>query len=401
MKALRLTFLALLSVVLVSAAVAQERLICRLADPALAPAVAQDYGVAYTDTTAPAPFVLFTIPAGVDPHIIQAAMAGDPRVVWAEDDGVVESPETTSGKGSVTNVVGDWATLASQNQAILRQINWMKISSRRNIARRVRLAILDTGLSPQVQRLWGRVVGAMNALPDGQGPYDLPGNLDTNRNGTLDDGVGHGTMVTGIVNLLAPDVDLLIARVADSDGVGTSWTVLKGLAYAVMNEAEVANVSLGSLERLPALSDVLEWTDEHQLLVVAAAGNNNLDEVLFPSSYSKVICVTGVDGRDRKAVFSNWGSDADMAAPAVGVQSTWWNGKAAIWSGTSFAAPMVAASTAESLRRSSKWPVDRLREIVRRAGVNIDGLNHDDYRGKLGRRLDWLLMETLLRKTPR
>lgn len=371
---------------IVGLAVAQDRLITRLSDPGVATQIAKDYGITLTDSTDPAPFALFTLPPGISGDFMQTLMAGDPRIVWAEDDGEVESPETASGKGSVANVIGDRNYLAAQNTNLLQQIRHFSPSYR--FRRNVRIAILDTGLSPFVPRLWKKVDAALNALPDGKKPYDLPGNIDTNGNGDVDDGVGHGTMVAGIVDLLAPSVRFVIVRVADSDGVGTAWTLTKGLAFAVAHGAEVANVSLGSIDRLNALSDVLDWTEEKSLLVVSPIGNNGFDEALYPSGYSKVVCVSGVNPNDTKAPFSNWSSDADVSAPATGIQSTWWDGRTGIWSGTSFASPMVAAALCEGLRSSRPRQLDFLRSLTVVSGDNIDSLN-PAYSGELGRRLNF------------
>lgn len=367
-------------------ALAQERLICRLAVPGFAQAVAEQYNIALTDVTDPAPFVLYTLPPGVTGDFMQTLMAGDTRIIWAEDDQIVESPETNSSKGSVANVIGDRHFLAAENLGLLNQIRY---SQRKGpLARNVKLAILDTGLSPHVGRLWKRVSASINALPDGLPPHDIPGNLDTNENGDLDDGLGHGTMVAGVVELLSPHVRLVIARVADSDGVGNSWSLTKGLAFAVVNGAEVANVSMGAIERLNALSDVLDWTEENNLLVVSPIGNNGFDKALFPAGYSSVVCVSGVNPNDTKAPFSNWSGDADAAAPATGIKSTWWDGRTGIWSGTSFASPMVAAAIAEGLRMGSPRSPEFLRIQVELSGDNIDSLN-PSYDGELGRRLNF------------
>lgn len=379
---------------------AGEKVVCRLVDPAQANAVAASYGISAQDTTAPAPFVLFDLPLGVDPDIIEAAMIGDPRIVWAEDDIEAESPETESGKGSVANVIGDRALLYSANASLLNQIHWSGADTNKHVGRPVRLAILDTGLSPDVTRLWKRVVASANMLSDGKPPYDIPYNLDTNGNGTPDDGLGHGTMIAGIVDMLAPRVDLIIARVADSDGRATSWSILKGLAYAAVNGAEVANISLGSLEQLGPLGDVLEWAEQQGIVTFAPIGNLGTRDALFPAGYSTSVCVTGVLPNDRKAPFSCWDSDADMSAPATGIQSTWWDGKVGTWSGTSFASPMAAAATADALRRAPLRTPVRIRELLERAGDNIDHLN-PAYSGKLGPRLNWAKVQSMLRKSPK
>jgi subtilisin family serine protease len=195
-------------------------------------------------------------------------------------------------------------------------------------------------------------------------------------------------MIAGIVDQIAPQSRVIIARVADSDGQATAWTLIEGLAFAVTHGAEVANVSLGSPNQVPALRDVMDWCEESHLLVVSGIGNADQGNAYFPAAIRKVVCVTGLNPNNTKAVFSNWDGTSRSAAPATGIVSQWWDGHMGIWSGTSFSAPMVAAAAADCLRRSAgPIALDTLRGAIQSSGKNIDSLNQP-YRGELGTLLD-------------
>lgn len=365
---------------------AQDQLIARVRSLADAPAVAKRAGILLIDTASPGPFVLFRTFPGQDVHAVQAALMLDAEVVWAEDDQPVDFPERTGGgKGSTIAAIADRDALYTENSSLLSQINW---SRPRSLAagREVRVAILDTGLSPWHQRLWNKTVASANFVEGGQ-PFDVPLLSDSNQNGQLDDGTGHGSMVAGIIDFVAPKTKLVVARVADSDGLSTAWRIVKGLSFAVANGAEVANISLGSVDQIKALSDVIDWTETKHLLIVSPVGNNSLDGALFPSKISRVVCVTGLASDDTKAPFSNWAGTADASAPATGVRSTWWDGSMGVWSGTSFAAPLVAGSVADALRRGPV-PLGIMRGLVRSTGTDIDGLN-PLYDGELGLKLQF------------
>ncbi|HZH98200.1 MAG TPA: S8 family serine peptidase [Fimbriimonadaceae bacterium] len=374
---------------LATASSAQDRLICRFATTATPEAIAARHNLTLADKTAGGPFALFITRAGTDRITIQNQMRTDPQVVWVEDDDLLVMPEHHgASKGSSVAAVGDRYALYSRNTGVLSQIGWNKTVGTAP-GRSVRIAILDTGLSPRYLPLYRKTVAWINAVEPGQAMYDIPKGVDSNANGIPDEGAGHGTMVAGIIDQIAPQVSFVIARVADSDGLSNAWALTKGLVFAVRSGAEVANVSLGAIERIPAISDVLDWTSqENNLLVVSAIGNNAQRMVLFPAEYSKVVCVAGLDANSRKAPFSNWRNRTISSAPATGIQSYWWDGGFGVWSGTSFASPMVAAAAAEALRRrGTGMPAAEMKRIIGLAGDNINNLN-PSYSGELGTRLN-------------
>jgi len=380
---------------------AQVELIVRHVPGTTAKGLAKKYGLRLLDFTPNAPFGLMQAPNEDYAEEVEERMLLDPLVVWVEDDEEVSSPEGTSQraskpqKGSTLPAVGDRKALYSYNNNALRQVYFS-----RNLAfypgREVRIAILDTGLSPGQPALWANVVGTMNAIEPGTLPYDVPRNQDSNGNGVVDEAVGHGTMVTSIVDQVAPLTKLLIGRVADSDGNASAWTILKGLAFAVANGAEVANVSLGSLQPILALEDVVSWCEEKGMLVVAAAGNNGIEAVTEPAEYDFVLSVTAVTPENLKASFANYDDDIDVAAPGTGFAGQFWDGETAIWSGTSFATPIVAGGIADALRRVNRTTPSVLRRAIRDTRTSLDALN-PEYAGELGGLLHLNRLENRLR----
>lgn len=370
----------------------QARLICQLS-PGVDPAfVAARYQIILKDRTDGAPFALFEA-SNIDvAHAVQQAMLSDIDVVWAEDDQGMTTPETEKAKtvpqkGSTLPAVGDRIALYAANKNMLIQINWNQATA--NLpGRNVRIAILDTGLSPYQPYLWEKVDASMNAIDANLPAYDLPKFVNQSRNGPNDQLTGHGTMVAGIIDQISPKSRFVIARVANSDGLASAWTVVKGLAFAVVQGAEVANVSLGSLNRIPAMTDVMEWCETNNLLVVAAIGNNGLEAACYPATVKKVVCTGGLNPNNTKAGFSNWERECDVSAPATGIISQNWNGTLGNWSGTSFSTPMAAATAIEALRLTRPLAPSVLRNLFDTSGRDLDALN-PDYQRKLGKLLDF------------
>jgi hypothetical protein len=363
----------------------QTRLISRIAAGVDPSAIATKYKLTLVDKTANAPFAYFGAPTYAAGQTARQKMATDPQILWTEDDASLSSPENNGQKGGTIPAIGDRNALYERNKNVLAQIGWSK-SLANSSGRIVVIAILDTGLASKQTYLWNKTYAAANFVESGS-PFDMPRNQDSNGNGTPDEAVGHGTMVAGIVDQIAPLTRLAIARVADSDGRATAWRLIKGLAFAVNAKAEVANISLGSSNQIVAMTDVLDWCDEKNLLVVAAIGNNAHEGAVFPSRISKVICVSGLKPDNVKAPFSNWDGTADAAAPATGIVSQYYNGQMGIWSGTSFAAPMVSGAIADVLRRTGRVLNRSWRDYLKNSGQSINNAN-PSYKDRLGRLLN-------------
>ncbi|MDQ2987104.1 MAG: S8 family serine peptidase [Armatimonadota bacterium] len=338
--------------------------------------VGASHGLALLDVTNGGPFAMYLVPKGTNPEELELTLEADPRVVWAEENDDLSMPEHSGGgKATVIGAVGDPNQFYQLNAGFLSQVGWIPPASARAL-RPINVAVLDTGLSPRHPFLLRKVVAWSNFVEVGTPPYDLPRGHFTNGNAVPDEAAGHGTMVAGVIAQMAPHAGLIPVRVADSDGVTSSWRIIEGLVFSVNAGADVINISLGSIERVTALSDVMDWVEVRDVVTVAAAGNNAQETDFFPATYSEVISVCAIDHQDRKAVFSNWEGSVDMSAPGTGIRSYYWDGNMAVWSGTSFSSPMVAAGIAVGLEYARRnYTVDEIQDLLESTGTNIDNLN--------------------------
>ncbi len=226
------------------------------------------------------------------------------------------------------------------------------------------IAVIDTGIDldhPDLaDRLWinpGETPG--NGIDDDANGYvdDVNGwDLASNDN-SPDDTYGHGTAVAGVAVAsrnglgivgLAPSVTVMPIR-ACSPGCPVS-TLVEAVAYARDNGADIINLSLGGHG---AFFEPLgeEIAASPNSLITAAAGNtgsNTDSNPFYPAGFNltNILSVASTDASDELSTFSSFGPGVvDLAAPGDEVLSTSIGG----WldaSGTSFAAPYVAATAA-------------------------------------------------------
>lgn len=175
---------------------------------------------------------------------------------------------------------------------------------------------------------------------------------------TAEDGQGHGTHTAGIIGALnngigtlgvASGAKIIALKVLDDDGNGTVSYILNALEY-IRNTGKAGDVVNLSLSVDADISSILD--EEIQDLagrgfyITIAAGNESMKASdLSPARANgkNIYTVSAVDSLDRFASWSNFGNDAvDYAAPGVRVLSSYMQGKYAIISGTSQAAPHVA-----------------------------------------------------------
>ncbi|XP_006152632.1 membrane-bound transcription factor site-1 protease isoform X1 [Tupaia chinensis] len=212
----------------------------------------------------------------------------------------------------------------------------------------VRVAVFDTGLSekhPHFKNVRERT------------------NWTNER--TLDDGLGHGTFVAGVIASMrecqgfAPDAELHIFRVFTNNQVSyTSW-FLDAFNYAILKKIDVLNLSIGGPDFMdhPFVDKVWELTANNVIMVSAIGNDGPLYGTLNnPADQMDVIGVGGIDFEDNIARFSSRGMTTwelpggygrvkpDIVTYGAGVRGSGVKGGCRALSGTSVASPVVAGA---------------------------------------------------------
>ena len=158
---------------------------------------------------------------------------------------------------------------------------------------------------------------------------------------------------------------------------GDSFAVVEGIVYAVDRGAKVINLSIGTSGNSKILREAIDYAIEHGAIVVASAGNDGKEAVLFPANYKDVICVGAVDGNLNHAPFSNFGDSVDIVAPGVGVFTTAPDGSYMQFSGTSSSAPFVSGTLAALISENPHDSSDEIYQKLLGGADNISDAGRD------------------------
>ena len=157
---------------------------------------------------------------------------------------------------------------------------------------------------------------------------------------------GHGTMVSGVVHLVAPTASILPLKAFQANGSGYISDVIRAIYYAVGQNARVINMSFSSPTPSKALKSALDYANLKGAISVAAAGNNGSQALVYPAAYqSDVMGVASTSDNDTLSLFSNYGPQLVwLGAPGEGVVTLYPFGTYAATWGTSFSAPFVSGT---------------------------------------------------------
>jgi hypothetical protein len=262
--------------------------------------------------------------------------------------------------------------------------------------------VVDTGIASVADR--NRSDGWLDDVSGDTDPLDIMPPLDY-----LDLGAGHGTYVAGIIQQVEPATKVHVLRALKWDGFAPDTLVTDKIQEAAEYIAAhggrgVINLSLGgaTLFDMPphGLKMAIDAASSDGVAIVASAGNSADSVKHWPAAFDSVIAVAGLKRDGSPAEWSTRGDWVDFSAVAEGLISTYvlgeeaqgtgeltdphdqdpdqWTGANpnAVWLGTSFAAPQVAAWIARYLAENPEKTVEDAKQALEELGDPEPGFGH-------------------------
>lgn len=185
---------------------------------------------------------------------------------------------------------------------------------------------------------------------------------------------GHGTHVAGLIgaiqsNQLGADgitSEAILANypVLDARGKGNLLDLIASLMKAWQEDCQLIQLSIGTYEYSRILYDTLTFLAKNNVVMVAAAGNDNSSQPALPAMHPLVIGVGSHDSKRNPSKFSNHGINQIVSLPGENIISTLPNNQFGAMSGTSMAAPLLSGILVELMsRRTTPLSVLNLVEI--------------------------------------
>lgn len=231
----------------------------------------------------------------------------------------------------------------------------------------IKIAVIDDGFDLNHKELNGQYVSAWNVFNYSSDVFGNPNNLfhGTHVAGTIIGKLNNGFGISGV----APNCKFIPVQISDRSGIITITSILDGIFYALKNDADVINLSIGfsfgkAAEnlRLKEQQEIIskDFKDEEKLwdevfsiaqksnvVIVQAAGNDNILSAVDPMKRSQhCINVGAVNSSLNRADFSNYGEEVTVYAPGKQIYSSIPNDKMGFLDGTSMASPIVAGCVA-------------------------------------------------------
>lgn len=200
------------------------------------------------------------------------------------------------------------------------------------------------------------------------------------------DGTGHGNSVAGLIAAkknkegitgIAPEAEIYSIRVLDDENKAPVSRIVEGIYTAIREKVNIINMSFGMDKPSEALEKAIQDAHEAGILLVAAAGNTGDKGVQYPAAFDEVIAVGSVDKEAQVIGSSSKGEEVEIVAPGELVRSTGVLGDERVDSGTSLAAPQVAAVAAKIWSKDIKMSAEFVRQVLAKS-ANCYG-DKDEY----------------------
>lgn len=304
----------------------------------------------------------------------EQALSAMQDVAWFELNEVIQVAPLVSGNDELLKKnprlsINDPETEKQWVMDVLNMEAYYQVLDRQKPVKRAKIAILDTGVDGRHEDIrdnYFSIESKYDNDPVGHGTH-----CAGIAAGVTNNGIGIGSLAgTGSRNF----VEVTSVKVLNASGMGTQKSIIAGIIEATDEGADVISLSLGgpsNQSRQRAYSQAVKYALDHNVIVVAAAGNSARNAKDYsPANATGMITVAAIDEQLQKASFSNTVQNLKrgIAAPGVGIFSTTPDNNYQVYSGTSMACPFVAGLLGTMRSLNPELTADEAYKVLKATG---------------------------------
>lgn len=331
-----------------------------------------------------------------DARAAHLAYKGNEAIEYVDIDFVVETMETANSQSSAGSTYSyrSWGANAMGVGTYTKNLI-EDVGSVSGLDENI-VAVIDTGIDTDHPWFTGRIVSGGKNYTE----YEVKSNeIIISVSNNIEDDEGHGTHVSGIICDLTPsNVKILPMKVLDKEGKGLSVGItaaMREVLSLVRNGKKISamNMSLGGAHSVgdevwDGYNEVVVALKSYNVPTVVAAGNDSKSVVGYsPANVSQAITVASVSkdssGKYYRSSFSNYGTYVDVAAPGGNILGACMGGGEVVLSGTSMAAPHVAAAVALLYSDpDTSYTSQEIESILKTNAIDLGNTGWDSYYGE-------------------
>ncbi len=198
----------------------------------------------------------------------------------------------------------------------------------------------------------------------------------------FEDANGHGTGIAGLIGAkdnndgikgVFPNAEIYSVKALDENLKSPLSRIVEGIYWGIENDMDIINMSFGTSIDTDVLHEAVKAAADAGIILIAAAGNTEHQEVNYPAAYNEVMAVGSINAEGELAELTSTGTQLELLAPGEQVYTTGlFYGTIGV-SGTSIATAQVTGTAALLKAKDKTKSASFIRGLLNASSKEVEG----------------------------